>query len=146
MNKEVIQYLTGHYIAKTEGTHYHEKKYLEIFRLFCIVGRTVNTHNQKLILDHFIKVLKESHSLYEIQLIQEEGRIVVGASLDKSSTQRYEFREFYEKCREENESTWLYFVEYLNLIADLVQGRNKVTEIELSTVYSLQLLGDLFEN
>lgn len=66
--------------------------------------------------------------------------------MDKTSTQRYEFREFYEKCKEENESAWLYFVEYLNLIADLAQGRNKVTEMELSTIYSLQLLGDLFEN
>lgn len=37
-------------------------------------------------------------------------------------------------------------MEYLNLIADLAQGRNKITEIELSKVYTLKILGDLFEN
>lgn len=26
-----------------------------------------------------------------------------------------------------NQSAWYYFVEYLNLIADLAQGRNKIT-------------------
>lgn len=30
---------------------------------------------------------------------------------------------------EENPSAWHYFVEYLNLIADLAQGRNKITEM-----------------
>jgi hypothetical protein len=144
VNREVIQYLTTHYIAKSDDKDYHEKKYLEIFRLFCIVGSSVNTHNQKLILDHFIKVLRDSHSLYEIHLLEDGGRIVVGASLDKSSSQQYEFREFYERCMEENQSAWLYFVEYLNLIADLAQGRNKITEMELSLTYTLQLLGDLF--
>lgn len=47
---------------------------------------------------------------------------------------------------ESNPTAWLYFVEYLNLIADLAQGRNKITEMELSLTYTLQLLGDLFEH
>ncbi len=46
---------------------------------------------------------------------------------------------------QDNPSAWYYFVEYLNLIADLAQGRNKITEEELSVTYNLQLLGDLFE-
>lgn len=141
-----MQYLTTHYIAKSDNPEYFEKKYLEIFRLFCIVGQSVNTHNQKLILDHFIKVLRDSHSLYEVQLLENDGKIIVSASLDKTSTKRYVFRDFYDKCIAENPSAWHYFVEYLNLIADLAQGRNKITEMELSLTYTLQLLGDLFEN
>lgn len=45
---------------------------------------------------------------------------------------------------QDNPSAWYYFVEYLNLIADLAQGRNRITEEELSATYNLQLLGDLF--
>lgn len=140
----MIHYLTTHYTAVTTHSHYHEKKYLEIFRLFCIVGNTVNTHNQKLILDHFINVLRDSRSLYEVQLLQQDGKILVTASLDKTSAQRYEFKEFYDRCMQDNPSAWYYFVEYLNLIADLAQGRNRITEEELSVTYNLQLLGDLF--
>jgi hypothetical protein len=145
VNQQVIHYLTTHYTAVTTHAHYHEKKYLEIFRLFCIVGNTVNTHNQKLILDHFINVLRDSRSLYEVQLLQQDGKILVTASLDKTSAQRFEFREFYDRCMQDNPSAWYYFVEYLNLIADLAQGRNRITEEELSVTYNLQLLGDLFE-
>ena len=153
VNERVITYLTNHYTNGPQDPHeserkkYHEKKYLEIFRLFCIVGNTVNTHNQKLVLDHFINTLRDSRSLYEIQLIQQEGRIYVAASLDKISSQRYEFKEFYERCtgEEGNTTAWFYFVEYLNLIADLVQGRNKITEVGLCSIYTLELLGDLFE-
>jgi hypothetical protein len=99
------------------------------------------------VLDHFINILRDSRSLYEIQLAQQDGRIFVTASLDKTSSQRYEFREFYERCMGEdgNPTAWFYFVEYLNLIADLVQGRNKITEMGLCAVYTLDLLGDLFE-
>ena len=46
----------------------------------------------------------------------------------------------------ENQSAWDYFVEYLNLTADLVQGRNKITEEEITKLFSLDLLGDLFEH
>jgi hypothetical protein len=66
--------------------------------------------------------------------------------LDKSNVSHLPFKDFYEQCQEKNPSAWEYFVEYLNLIADLAQGRNKITEIELSKVYTLKILGDLFEN
>lgn len=36
-------------------------------------------------------------------------------------------------------------MEYLNLIADLAQGRNKVTEQELCRIFTLPLLAELFE-
>lgn len=37
-----------------------EKKYLEIFRLFCIVGDNINTQNQINILNKFIKELRKT--------------------------------------------------------------------------------------
>lgn len=30
-------------------------------------------------------------------------------------------------------------------MADLTQGRNKITELEISKIFSLNILGDLFE-
>jgi hypothetical protein len=59
--------------------------------------------------------------------MEEDGKIMIRASLDKTSSEIYEFESFYEKCIEHNSSAWHYFVEYLNLIADLAQGRNKIT-------------------
>ena len=56
------------------------------------------------------------------------------------------FAEFYSQTQSENPSAWLYFVEYLNLMADLTQGRNKITEDEVAKIFSLDALGDLFEN
>jgi hypothetical protein len=52
---------------------------------------------------------------------------MIQASLDKTSSQNYEFKDFYSQSMEHNRSAWYYFVEYLNLIADLAQGRNKIT-------------------
>jgi hypothetical protein len=31
-------------------------------------------------------------------------------------------------------------------MADLTQGRNKITELEVADIFSLDVLGDLFEN
>ena len=125
---------------------FNEKKYLEIFRLFSISGTKVNTNNQKFILDYFLKRLQESFSIFEIRLEEEEAGIIVVASLDKVKQQRLLFNEFYAQSQEKNPSAWFYFVEYLNLMADLAQGRNKITEQELCKVLSLKLLSDLFEN
>ena len=38
------------------------------------------------------------------------------------------FPDFYKICNEEYPTAWEYFVSYLNLIADMVQGRNKTVE------------------
>ena len=80
-----------------------------------------------------------------MQIIQEETGIFVKASLNKETTVQLPFKDFRAQCLENNPSAWEYFVEYLNLIADLAQGRNKETEGALSKVYTLSLLGDLFE-
>lgn len=56
-----------------------------------------------------------------------EAGIAVSASLDKSSQRQFSFADFYAASQSDNPSAWLYFVEYLNLMADLTQGRNKIT-------------------
>lgn len=143
VNSTIIEYLTEHY-TKNEDKDYIEQKYLQIFRLLCIIGSKVNTANQKLILDHFIKKLKGTR--YEIEINEQEAQIKITASLDKAQLQTLTFSEFYQQCQEKYPTAWTYFVEYLNLIADLAQGRNKITEIELSKTFTLRVLGDLFEN
>lgn len=59
-----------HYIFK-------EKKYLEIFRKFCIVGGNVNTENQIKILNHFIRELrnKKNGGFYQISLSKKDNVI-----------------------------------------------------------------------
>jgi hypothetical protein len=76
----IIEHLTDHY-TKNESSEYIERKYLQIFRLLCIIGNKVNTANQKLILDYFIKKLKGSR--YEIYIGEDHGQIKITASLDK---------------------------------------------------------------
>ena len=85
-----------------------------------------------MIIDYFHKKLIEVHSQYMIQIERKNDAIVVSASIDKSNYISLSIEEFHEKCSQENPSAWGYFVEYLNLIADLVQGRNKITEEEIN--------------
>ena len=75
-----------------------------------------------------------------MRLAEEDGRIKVIASLDKSSHNTLPFSEFYDLACQQYPSAWAYFVEYLNLIADLTQGRNKITELELVDIYTLPIL------
>jgi hypothetical protein len=51
-------YLVERMLHNNKATHeFHEKKYIEIFRAFCICGDEVNSDNQVLILNKFIKRL-----------------------------------------------------------------------------------------
>lgn len=52
-----------------------EKKYIEIFRAFCICGDEVNSDNQVLILNRFIKRLSEDAEgmKYEIKLSKKKN-------------------------------------------------------------------------
>lgn len=145
ITEEIIEYLTTCFSSKTDNKEYTEKKYLQIFQLMCISGKKVNTNNQKIILEHFLKKIHNNHSLYEVRLIEEDGIIKVIASLDKKKQEKFAFGQFKYQCEQhDNTSAWLYFVEYLNLMADLAQGRNKITEMELIKLFPLPLLGNLF--
>jgi hypothetical protein len=75
--------------------------------------------------------------VFEVRLEQGIEGILVIASLDKQRQLSLPFGEFYARSQENNPSAWLYFVEYLNLMADLTQGRNKITELEVAKIFSL---------
>lgn len=66
-----------------------------------------------------------------------DNQILIKAAIDKNNIEELPFNEFYNHCKSDNESAWEYFVEYLNLIADMTQGRNKVTEKELGRELTL---------
>lgn len=53
-----------------KSNEFFEKKYLEIFRAFCICGDEVNSDNQVLILNKFIKKIAENpeNIIFEIKL------------------------------------------------------------------------------
>ena len=146
VNPEIIQYLTDCFEHAPQNPQFIEKKYLEIFQLLCVSGTNVNTQNQKLIVDYFLKKMQNNGRVFEVQLEQKNGRILVIASLDKVTTVNLPFPEFYIQSQSSNPSAWLYFVEYLNLMADLTQGRNKITELEVAKIFPLQILADLFDH
>lgn len=102
--------------------------------------------NQELILNSFINYLKTEKSIFDVQISVSEGVIYVKSTLDKCTCSNLPFKDFYKECKANNESAWLFFVEYLNLIADLGQGRNKITELELNKYFTLEILAELFEN
>lgn len=57
MTDQLLEKLVKRMFALPTIPVFHEKKYLSIFRSFCIVGDTINTSNQTKILVQFIKKL-----------------------------------------------------------------------------------------
>ena len=88
-----------------------------------------------------MKKIQDSGSVYEVKMEKTEEGIIVVASLDKIRQIRLPFADYYAATQSDNPSAWLYFVEYLNLMADLTQGRNKITEEEVSKIFTLDILG-----
>lgn len=143
----LVRKLANKMINQKESFLFNEKKYLEIFRLFCIVGESINTSNQIKILTHFIKKLRtdDVRSLYQITLTKKDDEIYSEAAIDKNILKKRRFGDYYKICKEEYSSAWEYFVEFLNLIADMTKGRNKTVESYMETMFTLDILSDLFE-
>lgn len=99
VNQDIVEYLTSCFANKNDNSDFTEKKYLEIFQLFCVSGNKVNTHNQKLIVDSFLLKIQGTGSVYEVRLEQKEGQIVVVASLDKNTQTVMPFAEFYARSQ-----------------------------------------------
>ena len=130
VSDKLLEYLTQNMLQRVHDSPiFEEKKYLEIFRLFCITGTRVNTANQITIYKTFLSSIhQEKGSVLQFQLkLTPDSQILIKAAIDKNTTKELPFNEFYAQCKADNESAWEYFVEYLNLIADMTQGRNKVT-------------------
>jgi hypothetical protein len=70
----LVTKLANRMINQKENFMFYEKKYLEIFRLFCIVGDNINTSNQIRILTHFIKQLRtdDIRSLYQVTITKKD--------------------------------------------------------------------------
>ncbi len=54
VSEELIQELTKNMLLKSKNHIFYEKKYLEIFRLFCICDGKINSENQIRVLRKFI--------------------------------------------------------------------------------------------
>ena len=86
-----------------------------------------------MILAKFFKKLNEEKNgfKYEIKMEkkknEEEGteEIECYAAFDKNQAKWKTFEEYYKICKGGYQSAWAYFYSYLNLIADMTQGRNK---------------------
>jgi hypothetical protein len=123
----LVSKLANRMINQKEHFLFYEKKYLEIFRLFCLVGDNINTSNQIRILTHFIKQLRtdDIRSLYQVTLTKKDDEVYTEAAIDKNILKKRRFGDYYKICKEEYTSAWEYFVEFINLIADMTKGRNK---------------------
>lgn len=67
---------------------FEEKKFLEIFRLFCITGTTVNTANQIYIYKTFISAVNSNRgSVLSFQIkLASDNTILIKAAIDKNNT------------------------------------------------------------
>jgi hypothetical protein len=114
--------------------------------LFCIVGDNINTQNQINILNKFIKELRKTEisSFYQITLSKQKNEILAEAGIDKNMLKKRRFGDYFKICKEEYSSAWEYFVEYLELVADMTKGRNKQVEDYMQGMFSIDILTDLF--
>lgn len=130
---------------------FYEKKYLEIFRAFCICGDEVNSDNQVLILNKFIKKITQNqeNQIFEIKLSKRKNEetkmeeLVCWAASDKQKQKQRRFGEYYKICKDEFPSAWSYMISYLNLIADMCKGRNKIVENYIDTTMSMDVISEL---
>jgi hypothetical protein len=74
---DLVKKLSDKMMNQKDSFYFHEKKYLQIFRLFCIVGDNINTSNQIKILNHFIRELRtdDVRSLYQVTLTKKDDNI-----------------------------------------------------------------------
>ena len=72
--------------------------------------------------------------------------IYTDAAIDKNEIKKRRFNDYKKICKEEYQTAWWYFVQYVNLIADMTKGRNKLVEDYVKGMFSADILTDLFLN
>lgn len=79
---------------------------------------------------------------------EEDGteEIYCSAAVDKSKPKWRRFEDYYKICRDEYQSAWGYLYSYLNLIADMVQGRNKTVEAYIEVMLTQDVVSELMNN
>lgn len=112
VDEEFVKSLAQNMLFQKENFEFVEIKYLSLFRLFCLVGQTINTSSQIAILNKFIKCLKENDlsSLYQITLSKQNDDIFAEAAIDKNKLKKRVFKDYFKICKEEYASAWAYFV------------------------------------
>jgi DNA-binding MltR family transcriptional regulator len=118
VDSTLIGKLTSRMLNQKEQHKFVEIKYLEIFRLFCIVGNNINTGNQIILLEKFIKGLKKTPTteIYQItvskQSIENSNKkeIFTEATIDKQEAKKRRFNDYKKICKEEYNTAWAYFV------------------------------------
>jgi len=71
VSDQLLDKLSRRMLSLKKPHIFYEKKYLEIFRLFCIVGESINTSNQTKILVQFMKKLN-SDDTYRISITKKD--------------------------------------------------------------------------
>lgn len=74
---------------------------------------------------------KKNGIIYTVSLSKKDNIIFTEAAIDKNESKKRRFADYYKICKEEYPTAWSYFVEYLNLIADMTKGRNKTVESQI---------------
>ena len=79
---------------------------------------------------------------------EDEGteEIYCCAAVDKNQAKWRRFEDYYKICRDEYQSAWAYLYSYLNLIADMTQGRNKTVENYIEVMLTQDVLSELMIN
>lgn len=95
------------------------------------------TKNQTNILNIFVKNIQNTPFTFEFKI--EKEKLMVNASLNKKHRWRV-FSDFQKSVMEEASETWVYMVEYINLLADLCFGRNKIVKNYLEKQFELSVL------
>lgn len=142
MDEALIESLAQKMLFQKDNFEFVEIKYLQLFRLFCVVGESINTASQIAILNKFVKQLKqhELSSLYQITLSKENEDIFAEAAIDKNKLKKRVFKDYFKICKEEYSSAWAYFVEYLHLMADMTKGRNKLVEDYMKSLFTMEIM------
>mgnify|MGYP003688776469 CR=1 FL=1 len=97
-----------------------------------------------MILEHFVKELIND-KVYAINIKKDKEGIRFEATVDKNKQKTRPFKDYYKICIEEYESAWTYCVAFLNLMADMVQGRNKTVETYIQQSYGIDIITELLE-
>lgn len=125
-----------------------QHRLIRIFREFCIVDSRAVQLNQINIMNYFVKKLDQQISFdFKKQTFEGRERILVMSYISRNSPKLRTIEEFHKQSEEDEDlRSWLYFIQLLNLLADLCYGGNKVCKYNVEKMVSLNTLCLLLED
>ncbi len=105
-----------------------QHRLIRIFRAFCIVEGKAVQLNQINIMNYFVRKLEQQISFdFKKQAFEGRERVLVMSYINKGLPKLRTLEEFHKQSQEDEElRSWDYFIQLLNLLADLCYGGNKV--------------------